>query len=131
VYVWDAVVYVCVCVLLYIILYYICEYEYVGKETRTITRLFRNINITIAYKTKDTIQNHLQPKKSNTDKYKNCGIYEMKCNCCQLSYIGQTGTLKPDINNIYNQHEQTNQTQNTHNTTCIQPHNRYNECSTH
>jgi hypothetical protein len=66
-------------------------FTYIGKETRTITKVFKNINIRIAYKTKNTIQNHLQPKISNIDKYNKRGINKMRCNSCQLSYIGQTG----------------------------------------
>jgi hypothetical protein len=66
-------------------------FTYIGKETRTITKLVKNTNIIIAYKTKNTIQNHLLPKIPNIDKYNKSGIYKMKCNICQLSYIGQTG----------------------------------------
>jgi hypothetical protein len=68
-------------------------FTYIGNETRTITRLFKNTNLRIAYKTNNTIRNHLQPKNHDTDKYKyNCsGIYQIKCNSCQLKYIGQTG----------------------------------------
>jgi hypothetical protein len=33
---------------------------YVGKESRIIIKLFRNTNIHIAYKTRNTIQKHLQ-----------------------------------------------------------------------
>jgi hypothetical protein len=35
------------------------KFTYVGKETRTIGRLFKNTNIKIAHKTKNAIQNHL------------------------------------------------------------------------
>jgi hypothetical protein len=66
-------------------------FTYVGKETRVITRLFRNTNIHIAYKTNNTLQKHLQIKNIDPDKYNNSGIYEIKCNSCQLKYIGQTG----------------------------------------
>jgi hypothetical protein len=66
-------------------------FTYNGNETRTITRLFKNTNIRTAYETKNTIQNHLQPKKHDIDKYNHSGIYQIKCNSCQLKYIGQTG----------------------------------------
>jgi hypothetical protein len=62
----------------------------IGKETRTITRLFKNTDIRIAYKRKNTIQSHLQPKRHITDKYNSSCIYKIKCNSCQLKYIGQT-----------------------------------------
>jgi hypothetical protein len=67
------------------------KFTYVRKETRIITRLFKNTNARIAYKTKNTIQNYLQLKKQNTDKYNKSGMYQMKFNECQLRYIEQTG----------------------------------------
>jgi AraC-like DNA-binding protein len=66
-------------------------FTYMGKETRTITKLFRNTNIHIACKTRNTLQKHLQMKNINPDKYSQSGVYEIKCNTCLLKYIGQTG----------------------------------------
>jgi hypothetical protein len=67
-------------------------FTYIGKETRTITKLFKRTNIRIAYITKNTIQDLiLQPKIPNIDKYNKSGMYQLKCNSCQPSYIGQTG----------------------------------------
>jgi hypothetical protein len=66
-------------------------FTYIGKETRTITKLFKNTNIRKAYKTNNTIQNHLQPKIPYINKYNKRGIYQIKFYSCQLSYIGQTG----------------------------------------
>jgi hypothetical protein len=88
-------------------------FTYIGKETRTITRLFKNTNIRIAYKTKNTIQNHLQPRKHDTNKYNNSGIYQVKCNSCQLRYIGQTDR---NIKSTYRQYVQTARILNMHNT---------------
>jgi hypothetical protein len=65
-------------------------FTYVGKETRVITKLFKNTNLRIAYKTNNTLQKHLQMKNIDPDKYNNSGIYEIKCNSCHLKYIGQT-----------------------------------------
>jgi hypothetical protein len=66
-------------------------FRYVGSQTRTITKLFKNTNLWVEYKTNNTIQNYLQPKNKDPDKFKHCGIYEIKFNSCQLKYIGQTG----------------------------------------
>jgi hypothetical protein len=82
-------------------------FTYIGKETRTITRLFINTNIKIAYKTNNTIQKYLQPQKPNTDIYNNSGIYLLSCNDCPLQYVGQTGrnfktTYKEHIQAIRN-----------------------------
>jgi hypothetical protein len=60
---------------------------YVGKETRFITKLFKNTNLYVAYKTNNTIQNYLQSKNQDPVKYNSSGIYEIKCNSCQLKYI--------------------------------------------
>jgi hypothetical protein len=47
-------------------------FTYIGKETRTITKLFKDTHIKIAYRTKNTIQNHLPYKKRKQDN-KGCG----------------------------------------------------------
>jgi hypothetical protein len=64
---------------------------YNGKETRTITKLFKEIQRKIAFRTQITIQNIL---KQHPRKYKHneSGIYKMKCLDCPLkySYLGQT-----------------------------------------
>jgi hypothetical protein len=64
-------------------------FTYIGTETRIITNLFKNTNILIAYRSKSTIQNHLEPKNVTTDIYNKSGIYQMKSKDCQLKYIGQ------------------------------------------
>jgi hypothetical protein len=66
-------------------------FTYTGNHTRAITKLFKNNNIRIAYRTNNTIRNYLQNKDHNSDKYSQGGIYELKCSSCQLKYIGQTG----------------------------------------
>jgi hypothetical protein len=68
-------------------------FTYVSKETRVITKLFKNTNLHIAYTTKNTLQKHLQLRNIDPDKYNHSSIYELQCNSCHLkySYIGQTG----------------------------------------
>jgi hypothetical protein len=66
-------------------------FTYIGSQTRVITKLFKNSNIRIAYRTNNTIRNYLQNKDHNPDKYSHSGIYELKCSSCQLKYIAQTG----------------------------------------
>jgi hypothetical protein len=65
-------------------------FTYTGKETRTIARLFRNTDVKIAYRTTNTIQNHLREKRQNSI-YEKSGIYQLKCGGCQKKYVGQTG----------------------------------------
>jgi hypothetical protein len=64
---------------------------YYGPETRTITKLFKNRDIGIAFKTTNTIKNHPKPREHIRDIYKESGVYQLKCNECPLRYIGQTG----------------------------------------
>jgi hypothetical protein len=61
------------------------------SEIRAITKLFKNTNIAIAYKTNNTIRNHLKPILPKTDTYNQSDVYQLKCNGCPLKYIGQTG----------------------------------------
>jgi hypothetical protein len=73
-------------------------FTYCGSEVRTVTKLFKNTNISIAYKTNNTIKNHLKPMLP-----KNRYIYQLKCNNCALKYIGQTGhTFKTQYNEHIN-----------------------------
>jgi hypothetical protein len=55
---------------------------------QSITNLFRNTNINVAYKT------------SNTIKHLNC-VYQMKCKDCPLRYVGQRGRT---FRTRYNKH---------------------------
>jgi hypothetical protein len=44
-------------------------FSYIGKETRKITKIFRNTNLKVAFRTKNNLQSVLKPKLQ-TDKYK-------------------------------------------------------------
>jgi hypothetical protein len=67
--------------------------SYYGPETRVITKLFKNTNIGISYRTKTNIKHHLEIKRNATknDKYNLSGVYELQCTECPRKYIGQTG----------------------------------------
>jgi hypothetical protein len=75
-------------------------FTYSGKETRKITRLFKDTNIKIAFQTKNTIQNILR-HHTQTNKYNGNGVYQMKCMSCPLKCIGQTGI---SFNTRYKEH---------------------------
>jgi hypothetical protein len=67
-------------------------FTYVGREVKTITKLFRNTNINIAYKTHNKIERILLPKlATTTDGYNNSGIYQLNCLEYPKTNIGQTG----------------------------------------
>ena len=65
-------------------------YTYTGNYIRKITKLFRNTNIKIAYKTNHTLGKLVHERK-NIDPYEQSGIYKLTCQSCQKVYIGQTG----------------------------------------
>jgi hypothetical protein len=66
-------------------------FTYIGKETRKITKLFKDRKTKIAFRTRNNIQNIVRqhPQK---DEYSDRGIYQMKCLGCPFKYIGQTGS---------------------------------------
>ena len=67
-------------------------FTYVGPQTKYITKLFKNTNLKIGYKTNNTIQKPLtQTNTSASDKFDNCRIYQLTCLDCNKQYVGQTG----------------------------------------
>jgi hypothetical protein len=62
-----------------------------GHETQQFAKLFKDADIRIAFRTINTIQKHLQPKKQRCSKYDNSDVHKIKCPDCPLQYIGQTG----------------------------------------
>jgi hypothetical protein len=76
----------------------------IGRETRSITKIFKTTNLKVAFKTSNTIQNHLcNLKESNhqKDPYQNSGIYQLTCKECNLKYLGQTDRT---FKTRYNEH---------------------------
>jgi hypothetical protein len=68
------------------------KFTYIGRETKFITKLFKNTSVNITFTTKQTINKLLthnpQPTK---DKFNNSGVYQLTCPDCHMKYIGQTG----------------------------------------
>jgi hypothetical protein len=57
-------------------------FTYVGKETRYITKLFKNTSIKTAFKITNILKKHLFPNQVTTDKYEKPGVYKLKCIDC-------------------------------------------------
>jgi hypothetical protein len=53
-------------------------FTYYGKRTKEITKLFKETNIKIAFRTKNTIQNSVKPRIQQ-DEYEEGGMYQMRC----------------------------------------------------
>jgi hypothetical protein len=61
-----------------------------GKETRYVTKLFKNYNVDIAWHTNNSLEQHLSMKTHKGDPYNCCGIYKLICQCGG-AYVGLTG----------------------------------------
>ena len=71
-------------------------FTYTGKQTKHITKLFKNTNLKIAYKTKNTLerlltQQHDKHHNTNQHKFQKSGVYQLICKDCNKKYTGQTG----------------------------------------
>jgi hypothetical protein len=62
-------------------------FTYSGKETKHITKLFKDTHIKISYKTRNTIQK-LTKQHTQSDKY-DSGIYQLKCLDCPLNTLAK------------------------------------------
>jgi hypothetical protein len=67
-------------------------FTYTGKDTRYITKLFKEFNVNISYRTKNTIGKILTVKRRNNDPHDGSGVYQLRCQNCSCVYIGQTGS---------------------------------------
>ena len=65
-------------------------FTYISPQIGKITNLFRNTNIRITYKCRNTIANWIKPPRDHTPPHNQWGIYQLTCNTCNLSYVGQT-----------------------------------------
>jgi hypothetical protein len=63
-------------------------FTYHGPTVRKITNLFKHTNIQIAFRPANTIYQQLSQKPNNTNP---SGIYQLKCNTCNNTYVGQSG----------------------------------------
>jgi len=64
------------------------------KETRMITKLFKNTNVKVTYRTKNNLGKLLKPHNiPEPNKYEKHGVYQLECLTCNKVYTGQTGQL--------------------------------------
>jgi len=71
------------------------KFTYFGKETRALTKLFKEKQLQIAYKVGNTFNKRLSSKplnhKSLQQQYERSGVYSLICPDCHMQYTGQTG----------------------------------------
>jgi hypothetical protein len=65
-------------------------FTYCGKEVRQITKIFKDTQLNLAFRTQNTVENILR-HKTKTEKCDNSGVYQMKCLDCPLRNISETG----------------------------------------
>jgi len=66
-------------------------FTYFSPQICKVTKIFRNANIRIAYKCRNTIANLIKPSRDHhIPPHNKWGIYQLTCNTCNLSYVGQT-----------------------------------------
>lgn len=66
-------------------------FTYFGHKISPITKLFKNTEVGISYKTKNNIRHLLKIKDDKNDLYNLSGVYQLQCSNCPLKYVGQTG----------------------------------------
>jgi hypothetical protein len=67
------------------------KFTYTGKETRAITKAFKNTSLKIAYSTNNSVRKLLTARQQKPKcKYEKCGIYQITCPTCNMKYTGQT-----------------------------------------
>jgi hypothetical protein len=59
-------------------------FTFFGPETGTVTKLFKNTEIGISYRTRNNIKHLVRTKENNN------GIYHLQCADCSRKYVGQT-----------------------------------------
>jgi hypothetical protein len=69
------------------------KFTYIGKQTKFITKLFKETSIRIAYTTDNSISRQLSKNPHTTQsarKYEKSGIYQLTCPDCHKRYMGHT-----------------------------------------
>jgi hypothetical protein len=65
------------------------KFTYIGKETRTITKILHKAGLKVAYTTTHTIHNLLSQHPHRSSQYESNGAYQLTCRDCAKIYIGQ------------------------------------------
>lgn len=68
------------------------KFQYIGKETKFITKLFKNSNLKVSFKTDSTIGKLLTSNKEcSSNKFSKCSTYQLTCQDCNknIARIGR------------------------------------------
>ena len=65
-------------------------FTYISPQIRKVTNIFRNTNVKIAFRCRNTLANLIKPSKDhNIPPHNKWGIYQLTRNTCNLAYVGQ------------------------------------------
>ena len=68
------------------------KFTYIGKETKFVTKLFKDSPIKITFTTRNTIKRLLSTKPHPIqEQFDSSGVYQLSCPDCHMKYVGQTG----------------------------------------
>jgi hypothetical protein len=67
-------------------------FEYHSPIIKKITNIFKNTNLHITCRVRNTTQRLLKTYNTNQSIYTYSGIYSLRCNSCNKEYVGQTGS---------------------------------------
>jgi hypothetical protein len=80
------------------------KFTYVGRQTKFITKLFKNTNLKIPFTTENTIAKLLTQNKNrntNCNKFNKSGIYQLTCQDCNKNTLDkQVDRSTYDFKNI-------------------------------
>jgi len=66
-------------------------FTHISAQIHKVTNIFKNTNVRIAFRCRNTIDKIVRlPKDHDIPPHNNWGIYQIKCNICGRSYVGQT-----------------------------------------
>lgn len=66
-------------------------FTFISPNIRKVTNLFKQAGVKIAFRGKNTLARLVKTTSTTrTPPHNKPGIYQLKCNTCNLSYIGQT-----------------------------------------
>jgi hypothetical protein len=67
------------------------HFTYIGKDTRFITKVFKEFNVNISFRTRNTTENILTKQRLLRNQCEESGVCGLKFQNCPSIYIGQTG----------------------------------------
>lgn len=62
-----------------------------GNISLQLAKYFKNLNLSVSFKTINTLKANLVRNKDKTERLSKSGVYSLNCGDCQAVYVGQSG----------------------------------------